>query len=433
MVYSASATERGTVPARSDETRALGDLAARGAARLTDLVRGTHEAIARRTFRAALASSSPAGRGHDAISAITYATVRGTSAAAIGLSGRAVAAATRERAPLADTPRGSVCLGALNGAIGDELEKRDDPLAIRMELRHEGRTVPASPPGLAGRFPHAAGRIAVFVHGLCETERAWWLGADPEHGGETYGARLEQELGYTPLYVRYNTGLHISVNGQRLSRLLADLVATWPVPVEEIVLVGHSMGGLVARSACRAALDGAEGWVGAVTHGFYLGSPHGGADLEKAANLASSLLAGLPETRGFARALNGRSAGIKDLRFGYLLDEDWQGRDPDELLRCYRGDVPFIDTAAHYFIAATLTADGSHPVGRLVGDLLVRLPSAWADGQHSEHHRFDLDRSRSIGPLTHFDLLNHPAVYREMRRWVERSPNRRPGAAREDQ
>ena len=424
---------KGTVPALSDETRALGDLAARSAAGLTDLVRGTHEAVAGRTFRAALASSTPARRGHDAISALTYATVRGTSAAAIALSGRAVAAVARERTPLADTPRGSVCLGALNGAIGDELEQRNDPLAIRMGLRHGGRTVSTSPPGLAARFPHATGRIAVFIHGLCETERAWWLGADPEHGGETYGARLEQDLGYTPLYVRYNTGLHISANGRRLSRLLGDIVAAWPVPVEEIALVGHSMGGLVARSACRAALDGAGGWVGLVRHVFYLGSPHGGADLEKAANLASSLLAGLPETRGFARAINGRSAGIKDLRFGYLLDEDWQGRDPDELLRCYRQDVPFIDTAAHYFVAATLTADGSHPVGRLVGDLLVRLPSAWADGQHSAHHRFDLERSRSIGPLNHFDLLNHPAVYWEMRRWVERSPDRRRGGAREDQ
>ena len=424
---------KGAVPALSDETRALGDLAARCAAGLTDLVRGTHEAIAGRSFRAALASSTPARRGHDAISALTYATVRGTSAAAIALNGRAVAAAARERTPLADTPRGSVCLGALNGAIGDELEQRNDPLAIRMGLRHGGRTVSTSPPGLAARFPHATGRIAVFIHGLCETERAWWLGADPEHGGETYGARLEQDLGYTPLYVRYNTGLHISANGRRLSRLLGDIVAAWPVPVEEIALVGHSMGGLVARSACRAALDGAGGWVGLVRHVFYLGSPHGGADLEKAANLASSLLAGLPETRGFARAINGRSAGIKDLRFGYLLDEDWQGRDPDELLRCYRQDVPFIDTAAHYFVAATLTADGSHPVGRLVGDLLVRLPSAWADGQHSAHHRFDLERSRSIGPLNHFDLLNHPAVYWEMRRWVERSPDRRRGGAREDQ
>jgi hypothetical protein len=122
-----------------------------------------------------------------------------------------------------------------------------------------------------------------------------------------------------------------------------------------------------------------------------------------------------------ARALNGRSSGIKDLRFGYLVDEDWSGRDPDELLRSYRGDVPFIDTATHYFIAASLTADSSHPLGRVVGDLLVRVPSAWADRQHPIRERFDLERSRALGPLTHFDLLAHPDVYAHMRRWLAAS------------
>jgi pimeloyl-ACP methyl ester carboxylesterase len=421
------------VPTPSDETRAIGALAARGAAGLTELVRGTHLAIAERAFRAAPATSTAARHGHDAISALTYATVRGATVSALGLAASALAATTRERAPLADTPRGSVCLGALNGAIGDELERCDDPLAVRMELRHDGRAVPISPPDLADRFPNATGKVAVFLHGLCETERAWWLGADPERGGATYGARLERDLGYTPLYVRYNTGLHISVNGHRLSELLADLVAAWPVPVEEIALVGHSMGGLVARSTCRAAVDGEGGWVDFVRHVFYLGSPHCGADLEKAANVAGSVLAALPETRPFARALNGRSVGIKDLRFGSLCDEDWHGCDPDELLRCYRQDVPFMESAAHYFIAATLTKDGSDPVGRLVGDLLVRLPSAWADGQHASHHRFDLEHSRSIGRLTHLDLLNHPAVYAQIRRWVEQTPGPLRAGSRRDQ
>jgi pimeloyl-ACP methyl ester carboxylesterase len=402
-----------------EETRALGGLAARGAGALTDLVRGTHEAIAERSFGAAPASSL-ARRGHGAILALSYASARGLSAGLLRAGGVAAAAtAARERTSLADTRAGATWLGALNGAFGDRLERGADPLSIEMGLRQGGRPVPVEPRQLAAQFPHATEKLAVFIHGLCETEHAWWRGVDPELGTETYGARFEQDLGYTPLYVRYNSGAHISTNGRRLASLLQELVESWPVEVEEIMLVGHSMGGLVARSAGRAAIDGGSPWVELVRHVFYLGSPHGGADLEKGANLAGWLLNALPESRALARALNARSAGIKDLRFGYLLDADWEDRDPDERLRSYRGEVPFMDTATHYFIAATVTSDPSHPMGRLVGDLLVRLPSAWADGQHARQERFDLDRSRCYGPLNHFGLLNHPAIYDHMRGWLE--------------
>jgi PGAP1-like protein len=411
--------------AASDETVALGDLAARGAGAVTDLVRDTHEAIAARSFAAAGASSGPARRGHDAIAALSYAAVRGLSGTALRIGGRVYSATTSRSTPLADTRWGSLAIGALNGLYGDRLAERRDPLATPTELRHEGRSVPIAAPVLAARFPAASETLVVFVHGLCETEHAWWLGADPDRGDETYGARLERELGHTPLYVRYNTGLHISSAGGELSDLLDELIEAWPVPVDEVVFVGHSMGGLVARSACQAALEGRRGsWVELVRHVFYLGSPHTGADLEKGANVAGWLLAVLPESRPFARALNARSAGIKDLRYGYLLGVDWADRDPDERLRSYRHDVPFLDSAAHYFIAATLTADASHPLGRVVGDLLVRQPSAWAGGQHAHEHCFDLDRSRSIGPLSHFGLLNHPAVYEQIRRWVTPSPRR---------
>src|SRR5204862_448640 len=193
--------------------------------------------------------------------------------------------------PAAGTLRGSLALGALNGAVGDRLAESGNPLALDMTLRGGGY----SP------------QIAVFVHGLCETDDAWAL-----FGDRPYEARLEEDLGYTPLYLRYNTGLHISDNGRRLAALLEETVESWPVPVEEIVLVGHSMGGLVARSACHYGGD----WTQRVRHVFCLGSPHLGAPLEKAANLAAYALARLPETRPLAKVVNGRSVGIKDLRFG---------------------------------------------------------------------------------------------------------------------
>jgi pimeloyl-ACP methyl ester carboxylesterase len=408
-----------TVSGLGDETRALGDLAARGLRGFITLIEGTHAAIAARSFSAAPASA-PARLGHDSIASATYGAITGVGGALLRAGATAASAALRAEGSIADSRGGALALGAVNGTSGDQLAGWDSPLAIETQLRHRGERVATSSDELAARFPDAAGRIAVFVHGLCETEHAWWWRAERAHGGETYGSRLRRELGHTPLYVRYNTGRHISDNGRDLARLLNEVEAGWPVAIEEIVLVGHSMGGLVVRSACHAARDDGHEWPSRVRHAVYLGSPHTGADLEKAAHVAAWSLGAVPETRAFASAIDGRSSGIQDLRFGYLLEEDWWDRDPAELLRCYRGDVPFLDTATHYFIAASLTRDSSHPVGRVAGDLLVRRPSAWADGQHPIRERFDLERSRSLGPLTHFDLLNHPEVYAHMREWLGR-------------
>ena len=218
-------------------------------------------------------------------------------------------------------------------------------------------------------------------------------------GGESqsYGSRLKHDLCFTPLYVRYNSGLRISENGHRLSRLLASVVDSWPAEVREIVLVGHSMGGLVARSACHYGNQSGEDWVTDVRHVFCLASPHLGAPLEKAANVAAWALGRLPETRPLARVINGRSEGIKDLRFGYLVDEDWQGRDPDALLEDNRHHVPFLETANYYYVGATLSGDPRHPLGHLVGDLLVRFPSASGQGARGQRIPFHIDNGHHAG------------------------------------
>jgi pimeloyl-ACP methyl ester carboxylesterase len=196
--------------------------------------------------------------------------------------------------------------------------------------------------------------------------------------------------------------------------MLDAIVADWPVGVEQVVLVGHSMGGLVARSACHRASEDGLRWVERVRHVFSLGSPLNGADLEKAANVAGWALGRLPETRALSRALNRRSAGIKDLRYGNITDACWDGHDADELLTSRRCDVPWLESAQHTFIAASLSRDPDHPVGRLLGDLLVRRPSAWAGGQHGEKGHFLLDSSHCVGPANHFTLLNHPDVYEQI-------------------
>jgi pimeloyl-ACP methyl ester carboxylesterase len=210
--------------------------------------------------------------------------------------------------------------------------------------------------------------------------------------------------------------VHISENGRRLAGRLQQLVGEWPVPVDEVVLVGHSMGGLVIRSAMHYGRD--LDWTRRGRHAFYLGSPHLGALLEKAANAAAWLLERFEITRPLGAVVNRRSVGIKDLRFGSIRDEDWQGIDLDALRRDTTSDVPLLEDATHYFIAATATRNRRHPLGIAVGDLLVRESSALARGR-VRRIRFPLENGRHFGPMHHLELLNHPNVYEQMRRWLD--------------
>jgi hypothetical protein len=184
----------------------------------------------------------------------------------------------------------------------------------------------------------------------------------------------------------------------------------------------------VARSACHYGARG--GWIERVRHVFTLGAPHRGAPMEQAANVACSALSLVPETRGFARPLKVRSVGIKDLRYGYLIDEDWHGHDPDAFLRNTGREIPFLESANHYFVCATLAQDSEAPLSRVVGDLLVLRASAWSHGKRGEQMRFPVDQYRHVGGINHFDLLNHPAIYNQIKQWISAGrPGELPTAA----
>jgi hypothetical protein len=179
------------------------------------------------------------------------------------------------------------------------------------------------------------------------------------------------------------------------------------------------MGGLVARSACHYGRADGHEWTQAVRHVFCLGSPHLGAPLEKGINALGWALASIPETEPLARVVNQRSAGIKDLRYGACIEEDWCDCDPDELLTDRCQDVPFLPDATFYFIAATISRSAGDPLGTLVGDLLVRVPSASGAGRR-RRIPFGADDGRRLDGLNHLDLLNHPAVYEQIRAWLAR-------------
>jgi pimeloyl-ACP methyl ester carboxylesterase len=398
--------------------RAIGELAGRTFAGAGTMVRDLHMAVSGRAFTAVGPGGAPARVVHDGVAEALYGGVRTALAALPRGAGSAVARSARDEGPaLAQSARGSLALAALNAYIGDALVAGDSPLALTMTLRHRGADLPLEPGPLADALPGAGARVAIFVHGLGETDASWRLRADARQPG--YGACLRRDLGHTPIELRYNTGLHISDNGRALAALLKELHEAWPVAIEEIVIVGHSMGGLVARSACHYASVEDHAWASAVRHVFCLGSPHLGAPLEKGVNALGWALGRVPETRPLANLLGVRSAGIKDLRYGACVEEDWCDCDPDELLtdRCH--DVPLLPGARFYFVAATLTRRPGDPLGAILGDLLVRVPSASGEGRKRKVG-FAIEDGRHVGGLTHFDLLNHPAVYDQIRAWIER-------------
>lgn len=307
---------------------------------------------------------------------------------------------------------------SINGFWGDHLSRKESRLDLGMTLRHHGRHLPATPEAFASAFPNPTNKVCVFVHGLAATEWLWSLSSEAHYGDPdvTFGTRLRDDLGFTPIYLRYNSGRHISENGRALAKLITEALESYPVPVEEVALVGHSMGGLVARSAAHYAREHDEPWVSKLRHVACIGAPNLGAPLEKAVHVVTGVLRKV-EAAGAqvpAELLDGRSAGVKDLRYGYTVDEEWLGRDPDEVFADARRNVPLADGVGYYFVGATISRDPTHPLGQLLGDLLVRLPSASGEAPEPAR-RIQFSGGAMLSGMNHVHIVNHPEVYEALR------------------
>jgi PGAP1-like protein len=391
------------------DLRAATRLAVDATAGLTDLVEAMHRQIAGAPGILARPLAGPA-RG---ITGLVYRNVRGMTR----LVGRAIDAVLGQLAPVLreapSPPRLEALLGALNGVVGDHLAATGNALAIRMCLRSGGEPLELERRALAARFPKAGGRLLVLVHGSCMTDRAW------SRRGHDHGAALARDLAFAPLYLHYNSGLHVSTNGRAFAGLLEALIAEWPVPVEELVILAHSMGGLVSRSACHYGARAGHRWPRELGKLVFLGTPHHGAPAERIGAVVHALLGASPYTASLARLAEIRGAGITDLRHGNLLDEDWRGRDrfgtgPDR-----RQAVPLPDGARCHAIAATTAARRGGRGAPLPGDGLVPVDSAL--GRH-QRPRLALPFARSrqwIGyGMNHFALLDRPEVYARLLRWL---------------
>ena len=402
---------------RPNELRALSALVFQDLRAFPGGIRDMHLGIAARAFRGVGPAARPVQVIHDAVSRRAYDAI--SSGAALLARAADVAIEQQgigEEVVLSTSRRGSAAIAALNGLIGDRLERSGSDLHQPASVRVNGEAVALGTGSVSAAFPGATAQLVVFLHGLMGNEFYWdWGGAHP---GDTYGARLASDLGCTPIYLRYNTGLHVSENGLSVAALLEELVEAWPVEVQDVALVGHSMGGLVARSACHQAWESDRNWTKRVRHVVSLGTPHLGAPLEQGAHRAAEALYALPETRMLGAFLRRRSAGIRDLRHGSLVDEDWRGRDPNALRAAACKEVPLLPGATHFFVSATITRSPTHPLGRLLGDILVLVPSATGQGR-TRRIPFQAEHGHHVSPAHHLALLNHPEVYERLREWLQ--------------
>ncbi len=328
--------------------------------------------------------------------------------------GAGIEAALVPLAPLigesAPGPEREAVLAALNGVLGDHLEATGNPLAIPMKFRICGQPLELTRKALRARVPRASSKVLVLVHGSSISDLQW------NRNGHNHGAALEEDLGATAVYLHYNSGLHISTNGRAFAELLEKLVERWPTPVNELAIVGHSMGGLVARSACHVAAVEGHRWTRSLRKLICLGSPHHGTMLERAGNILGAAIGVSSYSAPFARLGKIRSAGVTDLRHGTVREEDWMGRDRFALGVDRRHPLP-LPAGVECFAAAASTTRTSG--GKLRGDGLVSVDSAL--GRHATPEltlAFPAARQWVGLGMNHVDLLGRPEMCDVLRRWL---------------
>lgn len=301
----------------------------------------------------------------------------------------------------------------LNGVIGDYLEENKNPLATKMEFRNEGIAISLDAENIKKTYKNVNGKILLMLHGSCMNDIQW---TQKDHN---HGKLLSEELGKTPVYLNYNSGLHVSDNGKKLNELLENLVFNWPVPVEEISILGHSMGGLIARSTLHYGEKQDKFWTKYLKKIIFIGTPHHGAPLEKAGNIIDVVLETIPYSRPFAKLGKIRSAGVTDLRYGNIVDEDWQHQDRFKLQRDKRQHIKLPEQIECYGIAGVVGKKTASISSGLLGDKMVRVKSALGKhGKKSKNLLFKKEHTFIAYETSHIELLSNLKIYEKMKIWL---------------
>ena len=388
----------------ADDLRGVSKLAIDATSGITDLVEAMHRNIARVPgMTPSLEDGKTTG-----LTGFVYRSVRGVTQVVGGGIDAALALAAPMFGNFTDVPARDAVQSALNGVFGDHLVATNNPLAITMQFRRNGEALTLSREALAGTFPNATGKVLVLIHGLCMNDRQWNM-ARTDGSPHDHGAELQKDLGYTAVYLRYNTGLHVAENGKAFAAALEALMATWPVKVKELSIVAHSMGGLVTRSAHHYAGENTHAWPKQLKKIVFLGTPHQGAPLERGGHWIDMILGATPYASPFAKLGKVRSTGITDLRYGSVVD------DADQ--RC--AVLPLPSKVKCFAIAGTTGQQNGDLRDRLLGDGLVPLDSALGRSDDPQQAlNFPDNRQIILYSTNHMQLLSSVAAYNAMRSFL---------------
>ena len=389
------------------DIRGAGNLANDAVTGIIDLVEALHHTIAGLGGMLGISKQNRT----TGITGIVYQNIRAISK----LAGNSIDLLLKQFSSLLGEKSSSIereaIIGALNGVLGDHLAARNNPLVIPMQLRQNGAAVMGDQ-DFNRAVRQSDGKIILMVHGLCMNDLQW------NRHGHDHGAALSRDLGYLPVYLHYNTGLHISQNGREFAGLIERFINQLPQPIE-LVIIAHSMGGLVSRSACHYGKLAGHSWLNHLQKIVFLGTPHHGAPLERAGNWIDFILGISPYSAPFSRLGKIRSAGITDLRYGNILDEDWKGRSRFECSGDHRVPVPLPDGVQCYTIAASTSKKFSRLSDQLIGDGLVTLNSALGCHKNADLNLvFPESHQRTARNMNHMDLLNQPEVYKIIKQWL---------------
>ncbi len=401
-------------PIRVADLRAYSRLATEATIAVTDLLENMHHNISRLPGVFGQATDEPA-RG---ITGFVYRSIRGVTRK-VGKSVDSILSVVAPQSLPGDVSmQREVLVAVLNGVVGDYLVATGNPLQIRMQFRRDGKALELTPEALAESIPQPTARIVVLAHGLCMSDLQW------QRRGHNHGECLSAEAGFTPVYLHYNSGLHISTNGREFSTHLDELIRAWPVPVEQLAIIGYSMGGLLARSACEDARRTGKDWIRHLRDLVFIGTPHDGSPLERTGNRLDAILGASPYTVALSRLGKVRSAGITDLRHANLEDADWQDRDRFHPRRVSREALPLPEGVRCYAIAGSMARRPNGLSEHLAGDGLVPLFSAL--GSHrSPKRNLGLPESRRciVYKTNHLGLLDSQDAYACLSTWLSSAKN----------
>ena len=408
------------------DIQGLSQLATQGVLGVAESVQGNvYKAVATPFGRpgAKFVDAAPGSSGvkPSGITGLVYGGIKGLTR----LAGGTVNAALTKAAPFvtqrfgtpALSPERKEVLSISNGVLGDQLLATAKPISISISIsmRHGGKPLLPENAALNQRLPHATGKLLVVLHGLCMNDLQWTTAV------YNHADVLATELGYTPVYLHYNSGLHTSINGQQFAALLTQLFDAWPQPVADLTLLVHSMGGLVSRSACHVSEQTNMAWRSKLKNIIFLGTPHHGAPLERVGNWIDTTLGSNRVTKPFAAIGQIRSSGITDLRYGHVLASSWEGKDRFERSPDSRQPLA-LPAGVNCFTVAATTSSASNPIReQLSGDGLVSVQSAL--GVHHEAHHmlaFSPENQWIAYGMDHLDMLRRTEVSAQAVRWLSK-------------